>query len=185
MLLNKTVQLPEKIDCLRFAEQGVTLQGQVALKQIHSVSDMILNPEEALNVKLIFGRDPQGFCFVNGHLNASLLVMCQRCLQPLKLVIDSECTLSPITKPFEAEALPTPYEPIMLEEGRWLDTYALVAEEILLNLPYVPKHEEACCQAADGEDKQDEQTVSTGDQKSVNPFHDLVDKINKATMEKS
>ncbi len=184
MLLNKSVQLPEKMDCLRLAEQGMTVQGQISLNQIQSISDMILNPKEEIQISLSFGRDAQGFCFVNGKLNASLVVTCQRCLQPLRLSIESECILSPITKPFEAEALPMPYEPIMLEGGRWLNTYALVSEEILLNLPYVPKHEEACCQAAEGED---EQTVSTGegDQKSVNPFHDLADKLNKATTEKS
>jgi uncharacterized protein len=179
MLLNKTVQLPEKLDCLRLAEQGMTVEGKIALQHIQSISDMILNPEEELNVTLVFGRDSQGFCFVNGCLNASLLVLCQRCLQPLRLNINSECMLSPITKPFEAEALPTPYEPIMLEEGRWLNTYALMAEEILLNLPYVPKHEEACCQVSGGADEADDKTVSTGDQKTLNPFHDLVDKLNK------
>lgn len=182
MLLNKTVQLPEKMDCLRLAEQEMTVQGQVTLNQIQNVNDMILNPEEAIQISLNFGRDAQGFCFVKGSLHASLVVTCQRCLQPLRLSIESECMLSPITKPFEAEALPMPYEPIMLEEGRWLNTHALVAEEILLNLPYVPKHEEACCQAAK---EKDDQAMSTGDQKSANPFRDLADKLNKATMEKS
>ena len=72
------------------------------------------------------------------------MLTCQRCLQPFTLAIESQFSLSPIKDYFEAEALPTSYEPVMLTEGRWLEPYALLAEELLLNLPHVPEHEMQC-----------------------------------------
>lgn len=175
-----TMELFEKVDYFRLADQGLTLQSRVALHCIETIRDIILNPDDELDVTLAFGRDVHGVYFVKGTLTGSLSVTCQRCLKPLTLRVDSQCLLSPISKPFEAEALPTAYEPVMLEEGRWLNTHALIAEEILLNLPYVPKHTEACCEYLEPSSE----TVFEECERKVNPFHNLSDKLKK-TREKS
>jgi uncharacterized protein len=77
-------------------------------------------------------------------------LVCQRCLQPLRLPLCSESRVGLVTSIEQADRLPADVEPVWVE-GRKVDLGELVEEELLLALPLVPVHErdDPQCRAVD------------------------------------
>ncbi|MCW5584298.1 MAG: DUF177 domain-containing protein [Gammaproteobacteria bacterium] len=102
-------------------------------------------PSEAMvNAKLKFGVDEQGITFLTGHLETQLTLQCQRCLEPFTYEIMSHFTLGVVNTLDEANALPEQYEPALATEGN-LALRELIEDEIILNLPIIPRHEPEDC----------------------------------------
>jgi uncharacterized protein len=91
--------------------------------------------------------DPEGRQFLKGRVLAELSVQCQRCLQPMRVPVDSEFCLSPVHGEEEAELLPEAYDPIQPSDEDCVDLKALVEEELILSLPVVAVHEPEDCAA--------------------------------------
>lgn len=132
--------IPEHIDPYRFAEQGLHLEGMVKVIDMHRLSSLLSAGGEPIAVSLIFGLDEQGLAFVKGHLETKLLLQCQRCMEPYKYEIISDFLLGVVSSIDEADALPEHYEPAMAKEGQ-LALRELIEDELILNLPIIPKHE--------------------------------------------
>jgi uncharacterized protein len=74
------------------------------------------------------------------------VLRCQRCLGPLAIDVDAAFALAFVTGLEEAGALPEPYEPAVVEDGR-VRPLELVEDELLLAVPGIPLHEEGACRA--------------------------------------
>lgn len=90
-----------------------------------------------------FDRDDQGKPCVTGSMKADIELECQRCLEPVKYPIELQVNLQLVWDEVEAKALPSNREPWITGEGE-ADLAAILEEELLLALPVVPKHEDAC-----------------------------------------
>jgi uncharacterized protein len=92
----------------------------------------------------------QGQAMAEVAVRARLTGTCQRCLQALQLPVESASRVALVASEDEAGRLPAEYETFLAAEGR-CELAALVAEEVLLSLPIVPRHApgEACALAAD------------------------------------
>ena len=79
------------------------------------------------------------------HVHASPTVICQRCLQPFTLAISSDNRLEVVDTEAELDGHEdSDDEPDLVERilaSPRLDLLALVEDELILALPYVPKHE--------------------------------------------
>lgn len=77
-------------------------------------------------------------------------LVCQRCLQPLKVELTGESRVGLVETLAQADALPADVEPVWID-GRKVDLGELVEEELLLALPLVPMHErgDPACRAID------------------------------------
>ncbi|MGH8129465.1 MAG: YceD family protein [Steroidobacteraceae bacterium] len=72
------------------------------------------------------------------HVEASVVLVCQRCLGPVRRKLES---VSPLVFADEdAPGLPPDYEPVG-GDPRKLDLTALVEDELLLSLPLIAQHE--------------------------------------------
>lgn len=140
-------RLPEVIHPLRFAETRRSLNGVVPLAGMQRLGESVLSLEGDADVVVNGEVDPEKRAFLSGRVEATLTVICQRCLKPMRLPVDSEFLLSPVRSEEEAEDLPETYDPVMLGDEDSIDLWALVEDELMLCLPVVALHEPEDCSA--------------------------------------
>jgi uncharacterized protein len=136
--------IPEHIDPFRYAEQGLGLDGILKVSEMQRLAASLVDKNAIVNVNLQFGIDEQKMTYLNGHLETSLSLQCQRCMEPLVYEIMSDFSLGVVSTLDEANSLPEQYEPAMAVEGN-LALRDLIEDEIILNLPIIPKHEPEQC----------------------------------------
>src|SRR5262249_40493810 len=110
--------IPEHIDPFRYAEQSLGLSGTITSADMQRLQANLVNNESAVDVSLRFGIDEQHITFLNGHLETSLTLQCQRCMEPLVYEIISDFSLGIVNTLDEANALPEQYEPAPAAEGK-------------------------------------------------------------------
>jgi uncharacterized protein len=93
---------------------------------------------------LHFGIDEQGTPFVEGEVQADLSVTCQRCLQVMPLRIHRRFCLAMVETDEAAACLPERYEPLVLHNGQ-TDLSDIIEEELLLAMPFAPRHPLGSC----------------------------------------
>ena len=102
------------------------------------------NPgKEEVAVDLEFGVD-EGTVFIKGQLNTRITLTCQRCMEPFVCEIMSDFQVGIIKSLDEVNALPENYEPALAKEGK-LALRDLIEDEVILNLPIIPRHEPDEC----------------------------------------
>ncbi|OGT36215.1 MAG: hypothetical protein A3F11_06640 [Gammaproteobacteria bacterium RIFCSPHIGHO2_12_FULL_37_14] len=139
--------IPEHVDPFRYAEQALRLSGVVNIATMSRLSSMISANSGQVVVDFHFGIDEQGITLLKGHLQTELLLQCQRCLEPYNYEIIVDFVLGVASTYDEAKGLPECYEPVLTKEGH-LALRELVEDEIILNLPLIPKHERQNCKIA-------------------------------------
>lgn len=136
--------IPEHIDPYRHAEQGLSMGGTVKMADMPRLCAHLNQTDGCAHVELQFGVDEQGVTFIKGQVKAMLVLQCQRCMDPYSCEIISDFALG-ITKTLdEANALPSFYEPVLTLEGQ-LALRELIEDELILNLPIIPRHETQVC----------------------------------------
>jgi uncharacterized protein len=136
--------LPEHIDPFRYAEQGLGLSGVINTTDMHRLKAGISLHTDKIAVDLQFGVDEQGLTFLKGHLKTMLVLQCQRCMQPFNYEILSDFLLGIVKSLDEVNTLPEHYEPAVTKEGQ-LVLRELIEDELILNLPIIPRHEPDDC----------------------------------------
>ena len=159
--------IAEHIDPYRYAEQGIVLDGVVNIVEMERLKTTVSSTQDKVAVKLQFGVDEQGIPFLKGHLETKLSLQCQRCMDPLIYEIMSDFVLGIVNTLDEANALPEYYEPVLAQDGS-LALWELIEDEIILNLPIIPRHDPETC-------KVKLPYVDSGweDVRGKNPFHVL------------
>lgn len=159
--------IPEHIDPFRYAEQGLGLSGTLNVADMQRLLPSVIPHADVVTVDLQFGIDEQGVTFLKGILKTTLRLQCQRCMEPFVYEIISDFALGIVDTLDEAKALPEHYEPALAQEGM-LALRDLIEDEIILNLPLIPKHSPEECKVTLP------QTDSGWEQeKEKNPFHVL------------
>ena len=126
------------IDAEAFAASGQTLQGKVSLQDLdaRSHSPDIADLAAEVSYSLAAGRDDWDRIRLSLRLAGSLKLCCQRCLQPfdfeLVLFADEEALDQAVQDDDTLEGMVC---------GRELDVYSLLEDQILMALPFSPKHE--------------------------------------------
>ena len=88
---------------------------------------------------------------LNVGADVEVTLICQRCLQPMQVLLEGESQVALVENLAQADALPEDVEPVWVE-SRKVDLREVVEEELLLALPLVPMHEagdDECGAAAD------------------------------------
>ena len=136
--------IPEYVDPFRLAEQGVILSGVAPLTEMNRLKPSLSKESALASVRLQFGMDEQGVCFVNGHLEAVLILECQRCMEPFEYAIITDFALGVVRTVEESKQLPEQYDPALVQDGQ-LALRDLIEDELILNLPIIPKHAPESC----------------------------------------
>lgn len=133
--------LPQHLEPLRRAEQGQAYRGQVALSRMDRLGRTLASTEGAVQVELYLDRDEQRIAYLRGTIQARLLVICQRCLEPMPLELEREMLLGLVRNEQEAERLPAQYEPLLVTPGA-MAVAGIIEDELILALPIVALHGE-------------------------------------------
>ncbi len=139
------------IDSLDFANNNRELHGEIAMAQMPRLQDKLVvldvgfehDHKEDINYILRGFRDKNDKPMLEVKLDGLCQLRCQRCLQgliyPLKLV--SQLLL--VKNWDESSVEEDKIDSILVDSH--LDVFSLFEEEILLNLPFAPRHPVGVC----------------------------------------
>lgn len=144
------------IDSLDFARNGQRISGEVPIVELARLLDVLDNPQGVLHYAVHGEQDRQGAGWLEVEVTGYCQLRCQRCLRSLDYPVQLHTCLM-LRDQASLDALGDEDEEFdsVLAEAR-LDVLGLLEEEILLSLPFAPKHELGACQAADGKSLQRE-----------------------------
>ena len=70
-----------------------TLAGKIAVHELPHVKELVLDGQTWVAFYLSFEQDHTGKIFVRGEVRATLSAECQRCCQPMKLLLEAKTRL--------------------------------------------------------------------------------------------
>lgn len=131
--------LPETIDPVAYVDKGRSIEGECPLTHLERLQDAVVDPVGSVRFRLAFGREGS-VAAIRGSLKAELILQCQSCLGPMRFPVESVFALGLVASIDEANRLPEPFEPLLLDGDGSLRVLDVIEDEILLALPQVPRH---------------------------------------------
>ncbi|GMR20541.1 MAG: DUF177 domain-containing protein [Gammaproteobacteria bacterium] len=135
--------LPSQIDPNHLAREGTHLQGHWPLAEFERLLSSCARPEGRISIDLNFVQDDERRSRMSGTLRAELWLTCQRCMTPVKKVLEVDSDIRLLQQGEHVEGdddVVTVNGPVSLVK--------LVEDELLLSLPMIPVHELDQCPAA-------------------------------------
>lgn len=139
------------IDSLEFAKKSRAIHGTIALFDLPRVQSALQNAEGKLEYWLDGKANVFGDPGLELKVRGLLVLACQRCLGPMDFLLDT--TTRFVLVAGEGD-LPEPEDEdpdveYLVADPR-LHVAALIEDEVLLNLPYSPAHEDLQCGRTEG-----------------------------------
>ena len=172
-----SLQIALSVDALRPFEQGEERSGQVPVARFRRLLPLLLDSGGEVTVRLAFSFDAEKRRMIEGHLNASLSVECQRCLEPMEVDLESNIRVGVVDSEAMAEQLPADLEPVVASE-RDIDLMAVIEDELIMSLPAFPLHDQDQCEAVTTLERLNssaDESFLEASQERDNPFHVLAD----------
>lgn len=165
-------------DVRKLSDARATIDLDIPVAELPGLPGELISGGGQVHAHVQFGRE-QGFMVAQVALRAQLELVCQRCMGPMPVPIETSSPVLLVESEADAEAAPVEWETYLAAEGR-LSLASLAAEELLLALPVVPLHPDGGpCEASAGRAGQVRGTepalppqAATG-QATVRPFADL------------
>lgn len=132
--------LPLYVEPFRLCDANGRLSGGLPAKRLERISEFAVGTADDVNVDLEFSRDAEGRNRINGHINTVVHTTCERCLEPLDIVVSADVALMVVAVGGKVPETVEDVNIIEVEDER-LALVALVEEEVLLALPQFPVHE--------------------------------------------
>ena len=133
------------IDSLEFAQTGQSLRGDLPIPGLTRLRDSLADALGKIEFVVKGGLDERRRPTLSVDVSGVLHLQCQRCLGVLDYPLRISSTLL-LVSPSGAAA-----EDLEAEDAEWieasttLDVTELVEDEILLSLPYAPRHVDESC----------------------------------------
>jgi uncharacterized protein len=136
------------IDGFEFATAGATQEGTLPLGSFPRLQDVIVSNAGEAAYKLRGVRDARGRPSLRLEVRATLQLRCQRCLGPLSHEVDTDELLILAASQAEIDADPITVDtPTRVLASKEMAVRDLVEDELILSLPYAPRHED--CEGSD------------------------------------
>ena len=136
------------IDSIDFARNGGQLSGEIQIVNLSRLSDLLSNSNGALNYRVV-GLKEGGLLKLEITLEGMCYLRCQRCLGELGYPIELKSQLQLLSAEKLDELDDEDEEAI--EATKRLDVLALIEDELLLSLPFAPKHPVGKCVAPEND----------------------------------
>ncbi|MEH6909616.1 MAG: YceD family protein [Oceanicoccus sp.] len=140
-----TAPLPSQIDVRKLVVKCAEISAQMPVSSLPRIADMLANDIGVIAVNLRFFKDEGHFRRIDGELKGSVEMTCQRCLEPLTVAVDTRFSLGIMWSEEDAERLPKSLEPLIVGEEELVNLADVVAEELILSLPFVNYHAPSDC----------------------------------------
>jgi len=132
---------------LQLCEQAACLQGTLPIAGLPRLRSSLHAAVGEAAYWITCDQDSQRCCRLQIRVVAELLLVCQRCLQGLPWLLETNTLLAPVQAEQEIARLPDTYEPLLLSAMESVTLADLVEEELILGMPLLPKHADACGEA--------------------------------------
>lgn len=141
------------IDSLGFALNHDTLSGIVTVVELSRLVDVLHSGTGTLEYTLSGGVNQYGKPVLHCRVKGKLQLQCQRCLEGMEYMLDTQSEL--VLARDEAELLQLDEQDdeatdAILADAK-LNVLALIEDEVLLDLPLAPRHPAGACQVKSAE----------------------------------
>ncbi|MCL2310662.1 MAG: DUF177 domain-containing protein [Proteobacteria bacterium] len=149
-MVNRTPgEVSPKIDVFRFVEAGDTCAGEAPIARLERLLDQLpttMKPADAgtLSWQIQGLRDAMGRAALEVAVEGTFPLVCQRCLRPLLWPVAQRTVVLVARTPEALVALDDEVEQEVILGSKAQEVWALVEDELLLSLPFAPKHETDC-----------------------------------------
>ena len=135
------------IDSLEFVRTGQTLRGSLPVSDLTRLEDSLFDTLGVIEFEVHGGSDSRHRPTLRLDVSGLLHLKCQRCLGRFDFSLRLDSTVL-LASPAEAAAGGVDDEECeWIEASPELDVGSLVEDEIILGLPYSPRHAEGDCPA--------------------------------------
>ncbi len=135
------------IESVDFARKGKEMRGEIAVSALPRLVDVLAKSDGSLTY-IVRGYHEDGRDMLEVALQGVCALRCQRCLQELAYPVDIVSRLWLLPADRLDEAKEDDDEMDAIEAVQNLDVLALIEEELLLSLPFAPRHPEGECAPA-------------------------------------
>lgn len=139
----------QPLNLLRLAQAGDRLDGVLELDLLQRATSLLRQPEGDLKYSLSFALDAERRIIIDIEIATTLVMSCQRCLQPMQVDIKRESSLAVVADKSALEGLHKDYEPLLLSEQEKVTLIELIEDELILAIPLAPLHQATDCSASD------------------------------------
>lgn len=139
-----TDPLPSTLDVRKGASRGATVGGLLKPLELPRFRELLAADNGSVQALLELSRDEEGRYLVQVTIDASVVVTCQRCLQPMPIELHTDSSLAVVWTDEQAAHLPRHLEPLIVV-GDECELRELVEEELILAVPAFSYHEQADC----------------------------------------
>lgn len=140
---------PLAINSIEFARKALEIHDRIAVSQFPRLHDLLASMDSELDYSLqgLINGDNQPVLRL--QIESELRLQCQRCLEafPFQLSVDSAFVLVDDDAAIPSEDDEDFADQEYLVADTQMSVLELVEDEMLLALPYTPKHDEAQCGA--------------------------------------
>lgn len=133
------------IDSLEFARTGQTLSGRLAVPALSRLRDSLADELGEIEFVVRGARDARRRPVLAVEISGLLHLECQRCLGQLEFPLRISNTLLLVNAGEVAAGVLDGEDADWIEASGALDVAQLLEDEIILALPYAPRHEEGQC----------------------------------------
>jgi uncharacterized protein len=127
--------------------QGGRFEGEIELSQLERLRGLLYTrdtdrPDRKIALNFEFKRSEFDIPLIEGHLQTSLEVECQRCLQPMELPLELDFSL--LIDASDDMVRHGGRDTLYSDEG-YIDIAEVVEDELILAMPLVAMHDDTAC----------------------------------------
>lgn len=142
---------PLVISNIDFARKALEVRGRIPVSQFPRLHNLLAGQDGELEYVLSGSVDSNSRPSLRLRVQGEMLLQCQRCLEPFEFALEIDSVFIIASDESAIPALPEDDEALTDEDYVVADTQMrvldLIEDEILLALPYAPKHEAVQCKA--------------------------------------
>ena len=171
-------EFPDFIHPWRAADGDRVLGGTIPLRRMKRLTALLASDEGEAEFELRFGYDEQRRAKVNVTVQAALMLVCQRSLEPYIEQVRQQTLLLVIADQEEQALLSNDEEFVLVTEGG-IAVADLVEDELLLAVPQIPRNPEVTevrkTTLSEGNDDPGEVKGGDREEKRQSPFGSLAE----------
>jgi uncharacterized protein len=134
----------QRFDAFKLAAGEGELRGEIEPRALERLADRVAEGPGRVDWSIRGSADAQGRAALVIAIDGAVPLECQRCLKPLQQPVRQTTTLLLARDNAGLVQLDDASEHEVILADAPLDPVALVEDELLLSLPFAPRHEDEC-----------------------------------------
>ncbi len=134
--LHRWYSLP---DLQTLGQRAAEFADDIRLQSLKRLAGLLHANDGCVGASMGIELLPGGWIALHLRCEASLELLCQRCLHPMTFSMSPQTRLVAVESDAMVSRVPEGFEPLVLEQDR-LRPADLIEDELLLGLPLVPRH---------------------------------------------